>query len=350
MCTECGCGLPGKPKFSGGKMSQHAHAHDHSHEHAHSRDHNHEHDHSHDHNHEHDHSHDHKHEHTHEHTHEHSHDDGHVHSHAHKHTHSHSHDHSHEHSHDHAHEHPDSQTHDHKNTVVAVHKSIMNANNLQAARNRGFFAGSRVLAVNVLSSPGAGKTKLLTEAIKMLSQKQVDGRNLNCGVVVGDLETDNDAVRLRQSGAPVVQISTGTLCHLDAAMLARSLSDLAVDPTQLDILFIENVGNLVCPATFDLGEGLRITVLSAAEGEDKPLKYPPAFHFADLVVLSKSDLAEACEFDRELALKNIRSLKPEVEIVQVSAKTGEGLEVFCQKLIDHLLSLKQQSTPGLLIQ
>jgi len=225
----------------------------------------------------------------------------------------------------------------------------MNANNLQAARNRGFFAGSRVLAVNVLSSPGAGKTKLLTEAIKMLSQKEVDGKTLKCGVVVGDLETDNDAVRLRQSGAPVVQISTGTLCHLDAAMLARSLSELSADPTQLDILFIENVGNLVCPATFDLGEGLRITVLSAGEGEDKPLKYPPAFHFADLVVLSKADLAEACEFDRELALNNIRSLKPEVEIVEVSAKTGAGLDVFCEKLVERFLSLKQQSALGLLL-
>lgn len=288
MCTECGCGLPTPTKINGKS---------HEHEHGKSQGHSHDHDHSHD------------------HSHEHSHEHGHAH------------DNEHEHEHGHEHEH----SHDHRHTdLISVHKSILSANDLKAERNRGYFRGLGILCANILSSPGAGKTTLLTRLIERLSGKQ------RCGVIVGDLETDNDARRLRETGAPVVQVSTGTLCHLDAEMVARSCAEL--DMRALELLFVENVGNLVCPATFDLGEDLRITVLSVTEGEDKPLKYPPAFRFADIVIISKIDLAEACDFDRELALKNIRSINPDACIVELSAKKGTGIEDFC----DLLLTLHKQ--------
>ena len=324
MCTECGCGLPTPTKVNGkshepehGKSQEHSHDHDHSHDHSH--EHSHEHGHSHD--------HEHEHEHEHEHGHEHGHAHGHEHGHGHAHDHEHGHGHEHEHEHGHEHEH----SHDHRHTdLIAVHKSILGANDLKAERNRGFFRGLGILCANILSSPGAGKTTLLTRLIERISAKQ------RCGVIVGDLETDNDARRLRETGAPVVQVSTGTLCHLDAEMVARSCAEL--DMRALDLLFVENVGNLVCPATFDLGEDLRITVLSVTEGEDKPLKYPPAFRFADIVVISKIDLAEACDFDRELALKNIRVINPDARIVELSAKKGTGIKEFC----DLILTLHKQ--------
>lgn len=269
MCTECGCGLPLPTRINGKLHSKsgEAHGHDHSHEHEHSHDH--------------------------------------AHSHAHFHEHSHGHDHG-----------PD---------LVSVHKSILSANNLQAERNRGFFRGIGLLALNLLSSPGAGKTALLKKTIQVLGERS------KCGVIVGDLETENDALRLRETGAPVVQISTGTLCHLDAGMVAAALLEL--DARSLDVLFIENVGNLVCPATFDLGEDLRVAMLSVTEGEDKPLKYPPMFRFADAIVLSKIDLAEACEFDRELALANIAAVNPGAPVFEVSAKTGHGMDAWCSFLL-----------------
>jgi hydrogenase nickel incorporation protein HypB len=147
---------------------------------------------------------------------------------------------------------------------------------------------------------------------------------------VGDLETDNDARRLRTTGVPVVQISTGTLCHLDAEMIARAIEE--INPNNLDILFVENVGNLVCPSGFDLGENLRIALLSVTEGEDKPLKYPPLFRFVDVVVVAKTDLSVACEFDRESALKNIRFVNPNAKIFEVSSKTGHGMDAWCAYL------------------
>lgn len=294
MCTECGCGLPLPTKING-KAQQNkglTHSHDHSHgEHVHS--------------HEHEHMHNHEHEHTHSHDHEHGHD----------------HDHGHSHGHGHGHD------------LVAVHKSILGANNLQAERNRGFFRGIALLALNLLSSPGAGKTALLKKTIQVL------GARSKCGVIVGDLETENDALRLRETGAPVVQISTGTLCHLDAGMVAAAL--LEMDARSLDVLFIENVGNLVCPATFDLGEDLRVAMLSVTEGEDKPLKYPPMFRFADAIVLSKVDLAEACEFNRELAIDNLRAINPGAQIFEVSAKTGLGVDAWCNFLLSKRAESRQ---------
>ena len=226
----------------------------------------------------------------------------------------------HEHDHDHSPHH-----HDHASgRVIEVRQSIFAANDRLAERNRGFFSALGLLVLNVLSSPGSGKTTFLQRTIEKLGQP---GR---IGVIVGDLETDNDARRLRTTGAQVVQITTGTLCHLDADMVARAVGNL--NPKLLDLLFIENVGNLVCPSSFDLGENLRVALLSVTEGEDKPLKYPPLFHAADIVVLTKTDMSEAAEFDREAALANIRRINPAARIFEVSARKDKGMESWCDYL------------------
>jgi len=218
------------------------------------------------------------------------------------------------HDHDHAHPHRE----------VAVHTALFAANDAMAMRNREFFRDRGTYVLNVVSSPGSGKTLLLTKTIERLA-----GR-LRAGVIVGDLETDNDAQRLRTTGAPVVQITTGTLCHLDAQMIARAVG--ALDANDLDLLFIENVGNLVCPAEFDLGESLRVALLSVTEGEDKPLKYPPLFRFADVVVISKIDLAEAVEFDGAAAVASIRRINPTARIFELSARKGQGMDAWCDFL------------------
>ncbi|OPX98123.1 MAG: Hydrogenase isoenzymes nickel incorporation protein HypB [Syntrophorhabdus sp. PtaB.Bin006] len=246
------------------------------------------------------------------------------HSHAHSHDHGHEHSHPHDHDHDHPHDHPHSHDHPHDHRQIDIHQAIFTANDRLAERNRGFFRGKDVFVLNVVSSPGSGKTMLLTKTIEAL------GADARVGVIVGDLETDNDARRLRTTGAPVVQISTGTLCHLDAEMVARAVGSM--DLKTLDILVIENVGNLVCPSGFDLGEDLRVALLSVTEGEDKPLKYPPLFRFADAVIVSKMDLAVACEFDRDAALANIRRVNPRADVFEVSAKTGQGIDIWCDYL------------------
>ena len=226
----------------------------------------------------------------------------------------------HEHDHEHPHHH-----HDHASSrVIEVRQSIFAANDRLAERNRGFFSALGLLVLNVLSSPGSGKTTFLQRTIEKLGQP---GR---IGVIVGDLETDNDARRLRTTGAQVVQITTGTLCHLDADMVARAVGNLS--PKLLDLLFIENVGNLVCPSEFDLGENLRVVLLSVTEGEDKPLKYPPLFHAADIVVLTKTDMSEAAEFDRDAALTNIRRINPAARIFEVSARKDKGMDAWCDYL------------------
>jgi hydrogenase nickel incorporation protein HypB len=171
--------------------------------------------------------------------------------------------------------------------------------------------------VNLVSSPGAGKTALLERTLREL---RLTGQRV--AALVGDLETDNDARRLAMSGAPVRQIQTHGCCHLEADMIGRHLEGW--DLGQLDYLFIENVGNLVCPAGYDLGEALRVAIVSVTEGEDKPLKYPAMFHSADVVAISKIDLAAACEFDRDAALRNIREIRPGVEILETSSKSGAG--------------------------
>jgi hydrogenase nickel incorporation protein HypB len=209
--------------------------------------------------------------------------------------------------------------------VLQVGANILSGNNRLAEQNRGAFKALKLLAANVLSSPGSGKTTLLQQTIVALA-----GR-LRTAVVVGDLATDNDAARLRKAGVPVVQITTGTLCHLEANMVAQALERL--DLRALDLLFIENVGNLVCPASFDLGEGLRIVLHSVTEGEDKPLKYPPMYQSADVVVITKMDMAGPAGFVRELALKNLRQASPKAKVFEVSARAGTGMAAWCDYLV-----------------
>jgi hydrogenase nickel incorporation protein HypB len=208
-----------------------------------------------------------------------------------------------------------------------VRQAILSENDRLAERNRGFFRARGLLALNVLSSPGSGKTTFLRETVRALGDK------LKAGIIVGDLATDNDAQRFRSSGAPVVQITTGTMCHLEADMISRALRQLSLDGLQL--LVIENVGNLVCPASYDLGEDLRVVLFSVTEGEDKPLKYPPMFQAAHAVVISKVDLAQACEFNREQALASIRRIAPTARVFETSAKTGHGMEAWRDYLIEQ---------------
>jgi hydrogenase nickel incorporation protein HypB len=259
--------------------------------------------------------------------------------HAHVHSHAHPHDHAHGHSHDHAHPHAhedashatnapgssrsaaDAAGHQH----LELRQSILSSNDRIAERNRGFFKALGLLSLNIVSSPGSGKTSLIQRTIERLT-----GR-LRVGVIVGDLATDNDAKRLQAGGARAVQITTGTLCHLEAGMIARALTQL--DCRALDLVIIENVGNLVCPASFDLGEELRVVLLSVTEGEDKPLKYPPMFHSADVVLVNKIDLATAVEFQRDQALANIRQISPHAAVFEVSARTGAGLDGWCDYLL-----------------
>lgn len=229
----------------------------------------------------------------------------------------HTHHHHHGNGHHHHHHHHDS---DNRNRTVEVKQAILAKNDRLAERNRGYFLAKQVKVLNVVSSPGAGKTALLQRTLQDLSDR------IPTGIIVGDLETDNDAQRLGTTGAPVVQITTGTVCHLEADMVLRSAQHLDLDA--LDLLVIENVGNLVCPASYDLGEDARVVLFSTTEGEDKPLKYPTMFKTADLVVINKIDIAEAVGFDRQTALDNVRRIAPQAEILEVSARTGDGTDAW----------------------
>ncbi len=202
--------------------------------------------------------------------------------------------------------------------TVAVNEGILSKNDLFAARNRARFKSSRLLVLNVVSSPGSGKTALIERTLTDLR-----GR-LRGAVIVGDLATDNDAQRIARSGAPAVQITTGDMCHLEAEMVGKAANQLNLD--DLDLLIIENVGNLVCPSGYDLGEDLRVVLLAATEGEDKPLKYPVMFKTADVVIVNKMDIAEAAGFDCATALDNIRHIAPQATVFEVSARTGLGME------------------------
>jgi hydrogenase nickel incorporation protein HypB len=208
--------------------------------------------------------------------------------------------------------------------IVEVRQGVLKKNDLLARELRERFRAAGVYVVNLVSSPGAGKTALLERTLTEL--------NSQCRVaaLVGDLATDNDAQRLGRSGARVRQITTGTVCHLDAEMVAGALADW--DLASLDILFVENVGNLVCPASYDLGEDLRLVLLAVTEGEDKPLKYPTIFNGADLALITKIDLAEAVEFDREQALRNLRAVRPGLEVLETSARTGAGMAAWLERL------------------
>jgi hydrogenase nickel incorporation protein HypB len=208
--------------------------------------------------------------------------------------------------------------------IVEVRQGVLKKNDLLARELRGRFHAAGVYVVNLVSSPGAGKTALLERTLtEMSSQCRV-------AALVGDLATDNDAQRLGRSGARVRQITTGTVCHLDAEMVAGALADW--DLEALDILFVENVGNLVCPASYDLGEDLRLVLLAVTEGEDKPLKYPTIFNGADLALITKIDLAGAVEFDRGQALRNLQAVRPGIEVLETSARTGAGMDGWLARL------------------
>ena len=194
---------------------------------------------------------------------------------------------------------------------------LLERNDILAERNRGYFLGRGLVALNLVSSPGAGKTTLLERTLDEF------GRATRCAVLVGDLETDCDGQRLNRPHATVAQITTGTVCHLDAGMIARAVESVDLDGCRM--LFIENVGNLVCPASFDLGEQIRVVLLSTPEGEEKPLKYPPIFKSAHVVLLTKVDVADALGFNRAVALENIRRIAPQARIIALSTRTGEGL-------------------------
>src|SRR5262245_10692245 len=203
--------------------------------------------------------------------------------------------------------------------VISVTKNLLVKNAEAAARNREAFRCRGLYVVNVLSSPGSGKTALLQATLPRL--------RVRAAVVVGDLATDNDARRLHGTGAPVVQITTGNLCHLEADMVQKACAE--IDLAGVGLLFIENVGNLVCPASYDLGEDFRVVLIAVTEGEDKPRKYPKMFKTAGAVVVSKTDLAAAAGFDRAAALESIRQIAPQAEVLEASARTGDGMAAWC---------------------
>ena len=211
--------------------------------------------------------------------------------------------------------------------IVELRQGILKKNDELARGLRSEFEAAGVLVLNLVSSPGTGKTTFLERTLRELRAS-----GSNAAALVGDLETDNDARRLAASGAPVRQINTHGICHLEAEMVGKHLDGWNL--ADLDYLFIENVGNLVCPSSYDLGEKIRVALLSVTEGEDKPLKYPTLFNSADAAVITKIDLAEPCGFDRASALKNINEIRPGIRIFEVSAKTGAGMAEWLSYLAD----------------
>ncbi|MFB0516450.1 MAG: hydrogenase nickel incorporation protein HypB [Candidatus Neomarinimicrobiota bacterium] len=226
----------------------------------------------------------------------------------------HTHEHGHHHDHPHEHEHPG---HTHTETVKVL-EDVLGANNLVAARNRGYFEGRNIFAINLMSSPGAGKTTLLEKTIGVLAP------DLPWAVIEGDQQTTMDADRIDRTGAAAIQINTGTGCHLDARMVRDALKQLTVPVGA--VLAIENVGNLICPALFDLGEARRVIIVSTTEGSDKPLKYPTILRDAHLCVINKMDLLPYVDFDMDEFMTNARRINPDLGFIPLSAKTGDGLE------------------------
>lgn len=246
--------------------------------------------------------------------------------HDHHHDHDHAHEHAHGHSHDHGHGH-----HAHGNgesaRVIQLERDILAKNQRFADENRAFLGKNAVLALNLMSSPGAGKTTLLVETLKRLGDVPV-------AVIEGDQQTSNDAERIRATGCPAIQINTGKGCHLDAHMVGHALQRLELADNSL--LLIENVGNLVCPAAFDLGEAHKVAVLSVTEGEDKPIKYPDMFRAASVMLLNKVDLLPYLSYDVNAAIAFARKVNPRIRVIQVSATTGQGMDEWLQFLRDGL--------------
>lgn len=263
------------------------------------------------------------------HTHAHSHENGHFHAHGETHSHEHSHSHARgEHAHTHHHgEHLHEHSHEnHAHPALKEPKTlevigkILSKNDAQAQHNREHFNENKVLCLNLMSSPGSGKTTLLEATIKALKGE------FSISVIEGDLETENDAKRIREVGAKAYQITTGQGCHLDAFMVHNALHHLNLSDTAF--LFIENIGNLVCPASYDLGEHLNVVLLSVTEGDDKPAKYPVMFRKADLVIISKADLAVHFDFSVDEAIKACKKLNPKVDVIVLDAKSGTNLELW----------------------
>lgn len=264
--------------------------------------------------------------------------EGHEHEQDHDHAHAHDHHH-HDHGHDH-HHYGKGPAHAHapgmsQSRMVQIEQDILGKNNEYAAGNRRFFSEHGILALNLVSSPGSGKTALLTRTIDDLKSE------LKLSVIEGDQQTANDAERIRATGVKALQINTGKGCHLDGHMVGHAMQSL--QPDDASVLFIENVGNLVCPAAFDLGEAHKVAILSVTEGEDKPIKYPDMFHAADLLLLNKTDLLPYLDFDVAKCIDYARRVNPGIRVLQLSAKSGEGMESWYQwiratrqlALIDH---------------
>ncbi|HIF17819.1 MAG TPA: hydrogenase nickel incorporation protein HypB [Cycloclasticus sp.] len=251
--------------------------------------------------------------------------------------HSHEHPHTHDHDHEHTHEHETTSSHDHhyghgpahahapgmsQTRMVQIEQDILGKNNEYAQENRQLFASKGMLTLNLVSSPGSGKTTLLTETLTALKGE------LPMAVIEGDQETSNDAERIRETGVPAIQINTGKGCHLDAHQVGHAIQHLS--PEDTTTLFIENVGNLVCPAAFDLGEAHKVAILSVTEGEDKPIKYPDMFHAADLLLLNKIDLLPYLDFDMDKCIEYARRVNPGIQVLKVSSKSGEGMDDWYQ--------------------
>jgi hydrogenase nickel incorporation protein HypB len=249
------------------------------------------------------------------------------HHHAHDHEHGHTHDHGHHHHHDHPHQEP-ARTH-----TIQLELDILNHNNKLAERNRGYFEAKNILALNLVSSPGSGKTTLLEKTLSTLLPQQ------SCAVIEGDQQTQNDARRIAATGAPVVQINTGKGCHLDAEMINKAMKQLNL--VENSILFIENVGNLVCPAMFDLGEQARVVIASVTEGDDKPLKYPDMFHTSNLCIINKTDLLPYVPFEVEKFKANARKVNHHLEFIELSALTKDGLQQWLHWLQHQLAHARQ---------
>ncbi len=235
--------------------------------------------------------------------------------------------HNHDHKHSHYHDYGQSLAHAHapglsQSRMVQIETDILSKNNEYAAHNRRWFSEHKILTLNLVSSPGSGKTSLLTRTIDDLNKE------LTLAVVEGDQQTDNDAQRIRETGVKALQINTGKGCHLDAHMIGHAIDSLELEDKS--ILFIENVGNLVCPAAFDLGEAHKVAILSVTEGDDKPLKYPDMFHAADLLLLNKTDLLPYVNFDVEKCSDYARQMNPGIKVIKVSATTGEGMDTWYQ--------------------
>ena len=237
----------------------------------------------------------------------------------HDHDHGHGHHH-HHHGHDHGHDHD----HVHGKTVIELEQDVLSQNNRLAERNRGYFEAKNILALNLVSSPGSGKTAILERTLADLKGE------LSFFVIEGDQQTTRDADRIAATGSPVVQINTGKGCHLDSDMVNRAVKKL--NPSEGAIVMIENVGNLVCPSLFDLGEGRRVVIISVTEGDDKPLKYPDMFHTSDLCLINKTDLLPYVPFDVEKAKHYALHANPKLQFIQLSALTGEGMEEWYQWL------------------